>query len=75
MTRKVDPRVKHMRKMNYEFDRLTRMFERTTGTMKDATRNTMMFYYRMTGEQPEYNWPETPERSRMHAMYGRRRNK
>ena len=78
MTRKITKQQRAVRKFNYQVERLAQTVRGTNKAMRNLRRDLMILVGAFNGKQPA--WPqfnhekETPERSRMHAMYGRRRN-
>ena len=75
MTRKISKQQKAQRKFGFEVREFGRAFYGVGASNKDVTRAFEEFSYAMTGKYPAYNRRETPARSRMHAMYGKRRNR
>ena len=73
MTRKISKRDKQIKHFNYQLAQVRRALT-WPGTEKTAEAF-LEFAYAMTGNYPAYNRRETPARSRMHAMYGKRRNR
>lgn len=77
MTRKISKQEKARRKFNYQVE----VFTRVAGTTGVTARKTIDDIYRLglllSGQEaawPQFNHEkEKPERSRMHAMYARRR--
>ena len=74
MTRRISKAEKQRRKAVWDFNRASRAFQRLGVSTREAQRAWIAFGWVLTGYYPEYNWPEKPHRSKMHAQYGRRRN-
>lgn len=79
MTRKISKQERAMRRFEYQVKRFSTTINRTGVSLREATDSIKRLVFAWDGKEPA--WPqfnhekEKPERSRMHAMYGRRRNK
>ena len=78
MTRKITKQQRAMRKFNYQLKQMTATIAKSGVSAREAMESMTRFVLAWQGKTPA--WPqfhhikETPERSKMHAMYGRRRN-
>lgn len=79
MTRKISKQEKARRKFNYQVKVFTRVAEATDVTARKMIDDLHRLMLSLSGQEaawPQFNHEkETPERSRMHAMYARRRRR
>lgn len=75
MTRKLPPGEKKFRKLNWWLGRVNDAILSTTMSTHETTKAMVRLSVVLSGKTPAYNWPETPERSRMHAMYARKKGR
>lgn len=79
MTRKISKQEKARRKFNYQVKVFTGVAEATGVTARKTMESIARLALAMGGQEaawPQFNHEkETPERSRMHAMYARRRRR
>jgi len=73
MTRKISKQDKQIKHFNYQLARVQQLLA-WPGT-RESFEAFERLAYAVTGKCPAHNCRETPARSRMHAMYGKRRNR
>jgi len=73
VTRKISKRDKQMKQFNYQLARVQQLLA-WPGT-RESFEAFEELVYAVTRKYPAHNRRETPARSRMHAMYGKRRNR
>lgn len=75
MTRKISKEERQRRKFNWAVNRLTNQFEKMSVTARESVDAFTRIGVALGNKPPTYNWPEPPERSRMHSEYARKKGR
>lgn len=75
MTRKISKQEKQRRKFAWMMRQIAHATTNSSLSLKDATDAFIRLGIVLGGKPPAYNWPETPERSRMHSLYARKKGR